>query len=349
MSHRREGFAIPLAIMVIGFLSVSLMVAFARGDNEYKVTTNRSSMVDAFVLSQSGLQSFVSQRNALGFTTTPPAASESTRIALPGGFADVVLSMVRDTVGGLAPVYVIRSRGETTQPGISGYLPARHTVAMYYSWKPGSMDVYSVWTSITGNHKNGPGELSGIDNCGARPNVAGVATPTGQWSATGGFAPQGSPPHLAMGTQTQMAAAIDIDWAGIVTGAALTPTITIPGGSWPSFPAGYSPIIFVNQPSYSLPGSGRGVLIVTGDLIISGVKTWEGVLLVGGTLTSSGNNTVRGAVVTGLNVKLGMTVASSDADDGNNYQYDSCNVAAALASFGTLIPLTNTWIENWAW
>src|SRR5688572_33296290 len=101
MAQRREGFAIPLSIMVIGFLSVSLMAAFARVDSEYRVTTNRSIMVDAFGLAQSGLERSVVQRTALGFTTTPPAASESTRIVLPGGFADVILTKVRDTVGGI--------------------------------------------------------------------------------------------------------------------------------------------------------------------------------------------------------------------------------------------------------
>jgi hypothetical protein len=214
------------------------------------------------------------------------------------------------------------------------------------------MDVYAGWTSLTGNQKNGnSGELSGIDNCGVKPNVAGVATPTGQWSANGGFTPQGTPGHQPMGTQAQMAAVIDIDWAGIVGGTAITPTVTIPGGSWPSsFPAGWWPVIFVNQASYSLPGTGRGTLIVTGDLTISGNKTWDGIILVGGAMTSNGNNTMHGAAVTGLNVKLGMTPASSDAGNGNkDYQYDSCNVAAALSGFGSLRPLTNTWIDNWSW
>src|SRR5687768_1334836 len=100
MEQRREGFAIPLSIMVIGFLSVSLMAAFARVDNEYKVTGNRTIMVDAFSLAQSGLERFVTQRTALGFTNTPPGAPETAVINLPGGTATVVLTMVRDTNGG---------------------------------------------------------------------------------------------------------------------------------------------------------------------------------------------------------------------------------------------------------
>jgi len=140
MSARREGFAIPLSIMVIGFLSISLMAAFARVDNDYNVTSSRTLMVDAYSLAQTGLETFIARRRQLGFTSFPPAPSESTRIALTGGYADVVMKQVRDTVGGLTPLYVIRSKGTTTPPAMSGYMPATHTVAMYSSWRFGSSD-----------------------------------------------------------------------------------------------------------------------------------------------------------------------------------------------------------------
>jgi hypothetical protein len=355
MTKHREGFAIPLSIMVIGFLSVSLMAAFARVDSEYKVTTNRSIMVDAFGLAQSGLERFVVQRTALGFVTTPPAASESTRIALPGGYADVILTKVRDTIGGIDPVYVIRSRGTTTPPNLAGYLPARHTVAMFYAWKPGSMDVHAGWTSLGGLHKNGSsGTLSGVDNCGVNANVAGVGVPDGEWSVSGGsFTPAGTPPVDYMGTPTQMANTIDIDWTGIVAGTAITPTVNIPASGWPSFPSGYWPIIYVNQVGdFSLPGTGRGVLIVRNNLVVNGNKTWDGIVLVGGSLVSDGNNTVSGATISGLNLKLDPPEAVPDSDFGNGtktYRYDSCAVKNALQGFGTLLPLNNTWIDNWAW
>ena len=63
------------------------------------------------------------------------------------------------------------------------------------------------------------------------------------------------------------------------------------------------PIIKVNG-DFTLPGDGRGVLIVTGGLTISGNRHWDGVLMVGNNLTSNGNNGVDGTVVTGLNRKL---------------------------------------------
>ena len=29
------------------------------------------------------------------------------------------------------------------------------------------------------------------------------------------------------------------------------------------------------------------------------------------------------------------------------YQYNSCEVAKALRRLGTLVPLNNTWVDNW--
>jgi hypothetical protein len=353
MTQRREGFAIPLSIMVIGFLSISLMAAYVRVDNDYRVTTDNTVAADAFGLAQTGLDRFITSRTSLGFTSVLPAAAETVTIALPGGSATVILTRVRDTVGGANPLYVVRSTGTTTAAAMTGYLPSRHTVAQYAMWKPGSMDVHAGWTSIGGLHKNGSsGTLTGVDNCGVGPPVAGVGVPDGSWSVTGGgFTPGGTPPVEYMGTDSAMSAAIDIDWAGIVAGTAIAFERTIPSASWPSsFPSNWWPVIYVNQASFSIPADGQGTLVVRGDLTVNGNKKWDGIVLVGGALISDGNNTFSGAVITGLNYKLGESIGTSDFGNGTKtYQYDSCAVKNALNSFGALVALENTWIDNWAW
>ena len=101
-----------------------------------------------------------------------------------------------------------------------------------------------------------------------------------------------------------------VDWAGIVAGTVLPAEFVSP--AWPT--AGRDanwPVIRVNNNpggDFTLPASGKGILIVTGNLIISGSRDWEGVILVGGSVRSNGNNTTRGAVIAGLNVKLGQAV-----------------------------------------
>jgi hypothetical protein len=128
--------------------------------------------------------------------------------------------------------------------------------------------------------------------------------------------------------------------------------VTSSGTGWPSsFPTGQWPVIYVDNSatgSFSLPASGRGILIVEGNLTISGSRSWDGLILVGGTLTSNGNNTVMGAVITGLNVKLGLNVPTSDVGNGNKtYQYHSCNLASALGALATFVALRNGVADNW--
>jgi hypothetical protein len=153
-----------------------------------------------------------------------------------------------------------------------------------------------------------------------------------------------------MGAQADANALIKIDWKGIVAGTSLTPDITLPGGAWPNFAdPNYWPVIYIDQAAaWSLPASGRGMLVVRRNMIINGSLNWDGIILVGGSLSSSGNNNVSGAVVTGLNMILGEVVTPSDLGNGNKtYTYDSCKVASAAARFTGLSALRNTSADNW--
>jgi len=346
----RSGFALPMAILVIGVLTVGVAAAFTRVESEQRVNRDRQAAVDAFALAQTGLDRFVVSRSSLGFTSAPPAVSESARINLVGGYADVVLRRVRPDVAGSYPIYVVRSHGVTTQTSATLNRSAEHTVAEYAFFRPGAMEVRSAWTAITGLVKNGgSGTISGVDECGAAPDVAGVTVPDSGYIQNGGApVPDGTPPVEELGTVPQTSDAVNIDWDAIVNHGAITPDVAIPGDPWPTFTdPNYWPIIQVTG-NYSLPTSGRGTLIVTGDLTVSGSTKWDGILLVGGTGTADGNNTVRGTIISALNTKLGMTVGVSDVGNGTKtYVYNSCNIANALARFGTLIPMQNTWVDNW--
>jgi hypothetical protein len=89
------------------------------------------------------------------------------------------------------------------------------------------------------------------------------------------------------------------------------------------------------------------MLIAMGHVTISGSTAWKGVLLVGGDITSNGDNGVQGATISGLNVKLGTYVPSSTANGTKSYTYNSCEVAKANRTAGSLVTLKNTWVDNW--
>ena len=348
----RRGVALPMALLVLVVLTILLAAGFAALSSERRVHANDEAALDAFTLAETGLEVFIAKRDSFGFTAAPPTLSESTRIALGGGYADVILKRIRnDTLAGRYG-YAVRSHGVSTLAALSGTPQAERTVAEYAVWQTGSMNVLAGWTSLSGLHKNGSSSMgSGADQCGKQPAMPGVAVPgnPGYTQNGGPLAPQGNPPvDTVAPTSTQMADSVKIDWAGLSGGTALTPDITIPPGAWPSFSnPNYWPTILVKG-DFALPGNGQGTLIVTGGLTISGNITWDGVLLVGDNLTSNGNNAVNGATVTGLNVKLGATLPQGDIGNGTkSFNYNSCNIAKAMAGMGQLVGYSNAWVDNW--
>lgn len=350
--HSERGVALPMVLLVVVVLTILLAAGFAGLSSERRVHANDEAALDAFALAETGLELFLAKRDSFGFTAAPPAVTESTRIVLPGGYADVVLTPMRVDAAAKRYGYVVRSHGVSTAMALTGTPQAERTVAEYAAWRQGTMNVLAGWTSLSGLHKNGSSQMgSGTDQCGQAPAVAGVAVPTnpGYTQNGGTLAPDGTPPVRNVApTPQQMSDSVSVDWAGITNGTALTPDVVIPPGSWPSFSnPDYWPTIVVNG-SWTLPGDGRGTLIVTGSLTMNGAVTWNGVLLVGGNLTSNGNNAVNGAAVTGLNVKLGQTLPQGDVGNGTKqFNYNSCNVANALAKMSQLVGYSNAWVDNW--
>jgi len=353
----RGGFALPFALLVIGVLSIGAATLLARGDVEGRINRDREARMDAFAIAQTGLELFAKNRESYGFTTKPPLVSESTRIALPGGYADVILTQVRLKAPNADALYLLRSRGTRQAGGMAWNADAKQTVAQYTFWREGSMQIVSSWTSLTGIVKNGgAGVVTGFDACATAPNVNGVAVPNNGYVQNGGsLVPIGVPNDtLYMGTQAQMSNDIKIDWNGILNENLIIPDLVIPGDSWPTSFADptYWPTIRINGDLTltGAPGSGRGLLIITGNLYLSGNINWDGVILVGGKLDSEGNNTILGAVITGLDVKLGLNPPPSSIGNGSKtFRYDSCKVAQALSNNSKLLLIPNAWSDNWAW
>jgi hypothetical protein len=352
----RAGFALPMTILVLVVLGIGLFGAMAFAASERRVIANIAMQETAFLVAQEGLDTFLSNRTALGFTGEP-AASETVTLDLAQGTADVVLERLKPEAGNEPGLYVIRSTG-TVPSARPEDPPARRTVAQMAKWRTSLVIPNAGWTSLTGLYKAGTaGTISGVDYCNAMPSVAGISVPDPPgYTQDGSFDPTGDPPLEEGGTVEELIEELGIDWEGIVNHTAITPDIVIPGGTWPLFASSaYWPIIHVTG-DFELPGSGRGILIVSGgSLSISGGRTWEGIVLVGRNLTSNGNNTVYGMVVTGLDAMLAddpqawaQALGQNSVGNGNKiYQYDSCSIASATESLGGFEVLDNAWMDNW--
>lgn len=322
----RNGFALPMAILVIAFLTVTIAVAYAATSAERLTNDSQRTESKAYMIAQAGLESFMARRNEPGFCKVcglPPAVTfESTYVPLKTGIAYVVARQLRPGDLTKPAIYLLRSRGvDTSSNSIRGGLKsaqqAERTVAQLVYWNVNQVNVLSGWTSTSGLNKMGSsGTISGVDNnagtatgCPAHhADVAGIAIPSGDYSVNGNFTPQGNPPVQYLGTQQQTNDAVKIDWSGIINGNRIQPDYTFASASaatagWPNaaMTGTNYPVIRVNG-DFTMPSSGgQGTLIVMGNLTISGNNMWHGILLVGGQLTSNGNGTMLGATMSGLN------------------------------------------------
>jgi hypothetical protein len=351
----RRGFAIPTALLIIAALTIMVAGGFSLVSAERRSVADQKSQITAFRIAEQGLELFLVKRDSLmaghpGFSHVPGNTPDTAVIAMTGGVATVTLTRLRPVKGSQSGLYVARSRGVETVGAYAGTPQGVRTVAQYVLWEPAPMQVLAGWTALSGLQKNGgAGTLGGIDLCGDSSAVAGVVVPVNP-GYTGKVVAVGDPPVDSVAPDS-----VAIDWNGIVNGNSITPTITIPGGSWPtaamiaSFAdtlSTYYPIIRVNG-DFVLPSAGTGMLIVTGSLTLNGSVGWRGVLLVGNDITSNGNNGIAGATVSGLNVKLGTYVPGSTANGTKQYNYDSCEVAKSTTTMGALVTLRNTWVDNW--
>jgi hypothetical protein len=337
----RKGFALPMTILVIAFLTVTIAAAYAATTSELTTNLAQRGETRAFMIAQAGLENFMARRNEMiggvpfcANCGAPPVTTyESTTVVLPGGRAHVVAQQIRTATDTRPAIYLLRSRGvdessnvggATVKAGQAGF--AERTVAVLVYWNVNQVNVLSGWTAANGFDKNGSsGTISGVDACpaglgGGKPSVAGIAVPVGDYSGNGSFTPEGDPPisYISAGA---LQSTLKIDWNGIINGNRFQPDYVFADGAageagWPvalmaqtngaGEPLNW-PVIRVNG-DFTLPQTGgQGTLIVMGNLTMSGNNLWHGILLVGGQMTSNGNGTVNGATESGLNRLLTPT------------------------------------------
>jgi hypothetical protein len=346
-----------MTILVIALMGVAVAISYSRLSSERRITADGQAQVDALTVAQSGLSNYLAGLNA-----KPGASQDVTINGLPGGTAQVSLRMLRESTTTLLPaVYVITSRGTATGAlRYDAHSPAaERTVATYALWTPAPLDLDAAITSLGGMDKaGGSGTMDGTDACGVAPAIPGVAVTSGAGvggtSYTGAAGPiDGNPDNTPINLGTPGAAGtakdqVGIDWAGILAGTYLPPDYVHP--IWPASFADWPVVRVNNNPGadFDLPGDGKGILIVTGNLTLGGSKSWEGVILAGGWIRSNGSNNVRGAVIAGLNVKLGEAVGISQMNGTKSYQYDSCALTRALGHVGSLQRVRNGWTDTWS-
>lgn len=354
--RRRRGAAllITLILSVVMLAIVGTMVL--RVSSERRTASDDAAQAVALAVAQSGLERYLAALGGAPRTGTDSTRADTT-FAVEGGTATIAARRVRSSSAG--SLYLVVSRGSTGRYRPSFRSPnAERAVAQYVEFSASSFDMDAAFTSLIGTDKNGnSGSLSGVDACGRRTTLPGVAGPTGSY--TGHTGPiDGTPDNAAVGLGTAGPSgtarqAISLDWPGIV-GNTVMPADA--GYDFPSMPSRSTwdarfPTSLTSFPVTHIEGdadftasfaNGRGILVVTGNLVLSGSWRFDGIVLVGGRLDSNGNNTLRGAILSGLNVLRGQTVTGVNQLNGNKtFQYDSCLIDSAMTRYASARPVAN--------
>jgi hypothetical protein len=302
---------------------------------------------------------------------TLPTVAESVTVKFTSGSAFVRAVPVWLDIAKGRGTYFITSTGTDSlskmATGSGNTRLASRTVGVYVQWSRTTMNVMGALVSFSGVDKNGTGDISGIDACGADTNVAGINVPANESVTISGnsFTPTGNPPYDTLQTFSQDSANSKMDWAGITSGSSLTADIDVTVSTYPNFPAAatfaadsnFWPVIHVHNrqtspawnAAWQLPWKGRGMLVVDGDMTITGSNQWDGVILVGGQLTSNGNNVTSGTVMSGLNRLIGIPAAAmvdAQLNGTKSYQYNSCSVRKATTAMARYTMLPNTWMDD---
>ena len=337
-----RGFALPTAIFFVALLTLLLTAALLKVQGDRRVADSSGAAVTAVTVAQSGLQTYIANQ------TVRPPNGDSTRINVAGGYTDVVARFAqRDDT--LNPLYVVRSTGYVIDPTQGADPQASRTVAQFVKWQSaGSLNTYpAVFTARNGLANwtgSGTFNLTQADSAGCGGAVAaGLTVPNNKPDPS--HAPPATIVYEEAPGQLGLLDVVGVNWATLI-GPSFKPTyagMTNPN-TWSSYRI---------TGNYTLTTSGSGLLIVTGDLTMSGTVTWAGVILVGKRLIFSGGlgsvATISGLVMSGLDGSGGPGSMGTLGGTGltQNIRYNTCNLRKALQFLTGFNAISNAWVDNW--
>ena len=376
INRNRRGVALPMvlgALVLIGVLIAGVMFASLQ---EFRIGGNAQHQTRAATAAEFGLNRMLVEWSPLNNTrmVTGDTLKRSFTVS-SGGTANVQVTRLP------GPFFWVVSEGQAGAARVD--LSARRQYGSLLRLDQPDVGFLGALTGRGGIVVGGSAYVSGKDykpsgwaNCPAVADVAGVAMEDTAGAKIPGCSVtktcvSGTPAFLedpaASDTATyfnygntnytQLAATATKVFAngttltGIapvtLTGVCQTSLVTNWGDANRNSPAGkcenYFPVIHARGNLHISGGLGQGILLVDGDLQLSGGFWFVGVVIVRGTLRTSGSGAGVLGVVMAANVRLDDDIVVI----GNSYiQYSSCAVSSALTASAMLTPVKErAWIE----
>lgn len=335
---RSAGIALPWVLVTLTILSLLAATGFLLVWLDGRAAHAFSRGTAALYVAEAGLATGLA--GAAGPTPTLPP------LVFPTGTAHVSFQKLLE-LGPGESIVRIRSEGRVPSAGAT----YRRAVARL-AWvadPPRVPAALSARGSVVGSPPRA--RISGLAPGSACP---GQAAPTAGIASWGGSAPPASASFQVLGAPPtvrppgSVAAETGIRWPELLAPWGPAADATIPPDPWPSrgtTPAW--PYLRVQGPVRLGAGrSGRGALVVDGDLTLDPGFAWDGLVLVGGALRLGGDVRIRGAALAGL-----AGTAAIAVDLGGwflDLELDPCAVAAAAARLvAPAAGIPGTWSEVW--
>jgi hypothetical protein len=367
------GFALAAAVFALLILSALAAGAFYAAFEEVRIGRNSRAAEAAFEAAEAGLGRAAADGPPGGWGAMPVGDSSLFTGALPAGTGRFSGAYLRLS----GQLFLIRSTGTDAagegQRTVAALARLDSTgVSLPAALVAGGRVVLGRGSLLDGRDSGPPG-WSGCPAAGER-SLPGLALPGAgdlEDAACGSGCIAGDPPVRADPALAEAAPlqAGGADWVALARlagktyavgglGLVVVPSPSQSGAAcdrsapdnWgePARPpavapcAGYFPVIHATGDLTMAGGRGQGVLLVDGDLVLTGAAEFDGLVMVRGSLRAVGaGGRIRGGVV--VTVTGGALAASLE---GASITYSGCALAAALreASPARLIP-ERSWSE----
>jgi hypothetical protein len=359
--------ALATVIFALTMMAVIGSIGIAIGVQEARIGSNSRYSAKAFGAAEAGIALQLAQWKVSKFDTLTPGDSTVVSAgAIGGGYYSGVVRRLS------TPVFVVTMTGtehqnsSQTQTRLGQVVLVRKPHISIKGALTTSGSVTVGGNSMVSGTNTAPSGWTGCPPGGSLPGItvpnANQVTVNGNATSITGTGPN---PSLASDTTintstfqnfgsttySQLAAGADIQLPGGPTINGIGPVLNGNGScnsavtaNWgdglnPSGACGgYYPVIHIASGVTINGGQGQGILLVDGDLKLSGGFTFFGIVITTGTFDATGNGG-NGATVYGAVLAQNANISTNVVNGGAQIQYSSCVVQAALAGAATASPL----------
>lgn len=332
-AHRSDGgFVLSLVIFAVAALSIAGTALFLVVQSEGAMADSGADTSAAYHLANAGLARYMGENFGM---PRPEVTYE-----MGGGTVTVRATFIA-AQSRTDDVYLITAAAELRNR-LSSRLSTRREVSQFARLQRQPFTPTAAGIFAADDVKTRNVTISGADACGVGPAIAGVGI-SGTNDVRGTIS--GSPPVM-FSPYPALVGGVGLGWE-TMNDPALPFDYEIPSEGWPNFLWGVPPDEY---PTIRVDGnlnatwlrSGRGLLVVTGELNLGHAFSWDGVILAGSIRArTTARAQIRGVLLTGFD-------GQQSSLDLKEFQvdYDSCSVLAASQGIALLTPVSNTWWES---